>query len=217
MAKGWLGVVDRGTETLINDTERVRRPFAFMCPKPNCYCAKAAKSREHAEKIEREHKCPYIGGITHIGSSVTRTILETAWEDADALYAQMTDDEKITEEQRKLLGAQLNGMCRVIAKFMPPIFRTAKEIGDEIRKRYNMRSAGEEYETPGLNSRRHEFTNAQRVLEGKPPVMPPGERAKKVLSTKEREAIAFAKASGMFTNAQLAETYEVTEAVIAAL
>jgi hypothetical protein len=219
MAKGWPGVVDRSAgeslgDKLANPTEKKRRPFAFLCPRPNCYLAVAAKSREHAEEIERTHTCPHVGGITHIGSTVTLTLLESCWEDADSIYEKLVEDETLNDQQREALKNQLNGMCRMIARFMPPIMHTAREVGDEIRKRKNMRDAHETYETPGLGNRRYESVNAQRAKEGRAPVTTPAVRAAKVLTEQERKAIKFAAASGMFTVADLAKTYDVTEAVI---
>jgi hypothetical protein len=216
MSKGWKGVIDRAADPaglgdqLANNSELAVRPYAFMCPKDNCYYAVSAQSKEEAEKIREEHECPYIGGITHIGSSVTATLLEQAWEKADLVYDRLCSAE--TEEQSKPLAAQLNGMCQVIALFMPPLMRTPAEVGTEIRKRKNMRDAGEHYETPGLGSRRYESATA-----GKPRQMPAAERATKVLSEQERKAIKFAMDSKMFKAEQLAATYDVTVEVINAV
>lgn len=204
-----MGVIDREVspatlgDQLINARELSARPFAFMCPVETCYYAVSAESQEAAVKIRDEHECPYIGGITHMGSTVTLTLLETAWVKADLIYEKYCD-ESAPEERRKNLASQLTGMCKVIAIFMPPLMHTYTEVADEIRKRKNMRDADETYETPGLGSRRYETagTNTPRKI---PEV---------TLAENVQAGIKMAYEAKLFSVAELATQFKVTETTI---
>jgi hypothetical protein len=189
-----------------HSADEAAHPYIFTCSKPNCWYSVSATTE--AAAIERgKHKCPRVAGITHFGASVTLTLLEEAWIAADRVYERVSTED-LDDKKMLLLRGELNGYCKFLAMFSKPYFGTAKEVGDEIRKRHNMRTAGEDYETPGLGSRRYELADARKGV-----AMPAAERATKVLTPEEVQTIKAASAGG-FSPEQIAQVYEVTLDVV---
>lgn len=254
--KGWEGVTERPELAQANPLpDVIAHPWIFRCPKANCYYAVSSATRESAEKQEREHKCPYQGGITKIAGSITMTLVEDMWAKADKAYAAIADDGIGSEEVLKRKGVA-RGMAEMIAIFSAPHFRTGDEVVRELMKRA---AGGSEYQTPGLGSRRFEPPSSKDAPSSKvikegdqvrhlgtgnigvvrrvgPPdgivveytgkqgggfstnltlndleVVKGSQLSAKALSLSEKEiaAIKFAKESGAFTDAQIAQTYGI--------
>lgn len=200
----------------------------------------AATSQEHAEQIRDTHKCPYAGGETRWSWDVTKTLVEQIWDKLDAEMVKIKSAPTSSAEQVDVLQAtqRARAFAEVLAIFMVPHFRTADDIAREAAKRYKAKQAGEDYETPGLGSRRYE--TAANVPRSAAPGWHPapdggytsdpaqagyarrgGRTATRTatkpevkLGEKEQTAIKFAHESGMFKVADLAKTYGVSEAVI---
>lgn len=212
MTKGWRGVEERN----LVSTDGQKHPWVFRCPKPNCYYAVSAQSEEEARTQEREHQCPYQGGVTHFGWGVTVTLVEDMWHKADAAYLRITEENLSAEELAKRKGV-VRGMCDMIAIFMVPHFKTADEVGRELLKRAAAHQAGEEYETPGLGGRRYEPPPGEnKYLQNRstPAVKESTPPSKSKLSEADTESIKFAFESGMFTKEQISKTYGVSVATV---
>lgn len=168
MAKGWNGIEHR-IDLDLKDAQL--RPWVFRCPKENCYYAVSADTEEAAAEKRDAHKCPYQGGITHIGGSITVTLVEDMWEKADRAFADFLE-EGMSPDLAKQRGGIVRGMCEMIAIWMPPHFTTGNEVGKELQKRRAMFEAGEQYETAGLHGRRFEppplkgRVNTGKIAEG---------------------------------------------------
>lgn len=225
MADGWLGVHRR-----VGDRpDFIKFPWSFACPVQYCYMYVSAKTEADAENIRDTHDCPH-SGVTHFSGEITMTLVHKMWATADLvmdeLVASMALQETEPTDERKedILKAQgkLRGICLCLAIFMIPHFTTEEEIAKEIRIRYRHRSKAEDYETKGLGSRRYELPRSEdeKPKVGSPerpritlPPAPP-KATKHSLGEMEIKAIKFAADSGMFSNADLAKTYKVSEAVI---
>lgn len=179
--------------------------WLVMCPEPHCHYSVSAPDEDTANARLADHNCPHEG-ITHYGADVTVTLILECWKYADQLYVML--DGEMHPDQRQQVRGELKGICKAISIFMPQYFPTVRAVADEVRKRANMREAEETYETPGTMTRIFE---APKPAEPKVSVL---ERAKRVLDEDTRKAIKFAFDSGMFSKESLAETYDVTVAVI---
>lgn len=213
MAKGWRGVEERN----LISPDGIKHPWLFRCPKPNCYYAVSAASQEEAVRHESDHKCPYQGGVTHVGWGVTVTLVEDMWHKADAAYLRITEED-ISEVELAQRKGTVRGMCEMIAIFMVPHFKTGNEVGRELMKRAAAHQAGEDYETPGLGGRRYEPPpgESKYLQDRKTPavteVAPPKQKTK--LTPDEIASIKFALDSGMFTKEQIAKTYNISVAAV---
>ena len=137
------------------------------------------------------------------------------------LIGQMWDElDRVTEPLAQGQGTDYDkgyarGVAAMLAMFMVPHFTTADEIVREAVKRYKAKAAGEEYETPGLGSRRMEPPPGSESKYKVPATAKPYTRKVEVkLGEQQQKAIKFAKESGMFTVEVLAKTYGVSVAVI---
>lgn len=143
---------------------------------------------------------------------MTMTLIESVWQLADKEMDKLLDGNLEGDKLQQQRGL-LKGISTVLAVFGPPFYRTTNEVADELRKRRNMRLAGEPYESPGLGTRRYTLP-ASVDNKAKPTV---AERVDKVLSEKDKQTIRFAYQSmpEQFTHAFLAKKYAVSLAVIA--
>lgn len=145
MARGWTGV---------GPAERSDRHL-FACSQDNCYRRLTFKTVEEALFDEANHACPWGTEYQAGWFDVTQTLVGQLWEKLDnemdgIMAADPDSSDKMKHSQRARAFAES------IAIFMPPFFTTADEVAKEAKRRYDARKAGEDYETPGLGSRRYE-------------------------------------------------------------
>lgn len=183
-----------------------RRPYIFSCPKKGCYWHVAAASEHHAMKERDTHPCPWPGGETKVSWSVAKTLVEQMWEMLDVEFSVLAAED-FKNEVRK---ARARAIAECIALFMKPHFVTADDVIREAKKRHEN---GEEYETPGLGSRRYETeppytTGAVKPRRSAP--KPPAPKPAKQLDEQTAKAIRFALESKMFTPEELAKTYSIS-------
>ena len=205
-----------------------RYPYKVHCIERNCNYSVAAKSYEAGVAKYTSHTCPYIGGPTSIGWSVTLTTLEKCWIKLDAVmvelmegnYPPMGQDASSPENpERVRLKGVCRGMAELLAEFMGPHFRTTDEIAGEAKRRYDAKKAGEPYETVGLGHLRLQGPPGENKYAPKPVTAPRAAPFTKAatFTDEECESIKFAAESGMFTNEQLAKTYKVKVEIIEAV
>jgi hypothetical protein len=157
------------------------------------------------------------------------TLLQRTWDLLDAkMEVIMVKPELGRDDTTSWMEAkqQARGIAEVLAMFMVPHFSTADEIAREAVARYKARQSGDtEYETAGLGSRRYE-PPAATILERA------NERRSAPAATKTRRqpvkraatgnkipdgavnTVKNAISGGMFTLAQVAKTYSMTEAEV---
>lgn len=158
MAVGWQGVTLRDNPGNLPDI--AAHPYSVRCPKKHCYYAVCADDEASAHEKLRTHKCPR-SGETKIGWSMTKTLVQQVWDRADAHYAKLQDfkenmvDEETSPRRYCTVKGALNELCWTLSIFMVPHFTSAKEVGEELRRRYDAKQAGEDYETPGLGALRY--------------------------------------------------------------
>lgn len=174
--------------------------YLYQCSEPGCWY------RLLLEEFESwAHKCPH-GGDTHYGLSVTMSLVSQCWEDLDELMDQLmipagkvenpklgqsiwrSTDDHIKYERVK---GQARGMAVLLARFMVPFFSTPDDIAKEAKRRWEARQRGEDYETPGLGSRKFEFPSDDKY-KGRTPVATLGTRksAGARWKTPTREAVS---------------------------
>lgn len=158
--------------------------------------------------------------------TVTKTLVQQMWEKLDVEYESlvMSGDESWKHKARST--------AECIAIFMPPHFRTADEVVKEAVKRFKAKEAGEDYETPGLGTRRYEtpeewhatrggFTTNSDIAKANPPSASkrPSTRVKPVATSENvpddtKRAIKMGLESGMFSEADLARAYGLSIEVV---
>lgn len=161
------------------------------------------------------------------------TLVEQVWKKLDEDMAALMQPGGSTDFVA--LKARLRAFAEVLAIFMTPHFNTADEVAREAKRRYQNRH-NEDYETPGLNSRRYEpppsamgpnpdWYNAPDGGHTSDPKQagtpaPRGRRAAVKpaikLNEKEQASIKLFHENG-FSKEQLAKTYGVGIAVIDAV
>lgn len=195
-------------------------PFVVTCEKKNCYYSVATKTYEEGVSKYQTHTCPYIGGITHFGWTVTLTTLEKCWIKLDSTMTELMEGKYENDPDEKIrLKGVCRGMAEVLAEFMGPHFRTPDEIAGEAKRRYDAKKAGEDYETPGLGQLRYQAPSGDNKyavtaksnggIQRNPAPSPVHK-----FTEDEVGSIKFAHESGMFTVDQLAKTYKVKADVI---
>lgn len=223
-----MPVVERVNPTNLPDI--TKHPFAVTCAVTGCYYSVAAKSNEEGVALLRVHACPYIGGPTTLGWTVTLTTLEKCWIKLDAVMVELmeghyppipTDESEDADFRENPERTRLKGVCRgmaeVLAEFMGPHFRTADEIAGEAKRRYDAKKAGEDYETAGLGQLRYQPPPGDNKYAPKAPATQsrnPAPSPVHKFTEDEVGSIKFAHESGMFTIDQLAKTYKVKVDVI---
>lgn len=156
MATGWPGVSQSRS---LGIAERQKYPWSARCPEPHCFFCVSAKTEQEAQKLLDDHRCPYTGGVTKIGWSVTKTLLEQVWDMADECYVKLKDlekdwiDDQISPRRSGAVKGELNGYCKMLAIFMVPHFSTPKEVGLELERRFENKE-DPDYETAGLGTLR---------------------------------------------------------------
>jgi len=83
------------------------------------------------------------------------TLLQQTWDKLDFLMDELKDIDRGDYNTDAIKG-EMRGVAFVLSLFMQPHFTTVQDIAREAKKRYEMRQAGEEYESPGLGSRTYE-------------------------------------------------------------
>lgn len=125
--------------------------YLFECNQPNCFRRLTFKTLEQAQLEQTNHKCPWWGGETKVAWSVTQTLVQQMWEKLDLAFQPIAQGMG-TEKDK----ARARAIAECIAIFMPPFFTTADDVVREAVRRHKADEAGEDYETPGLGSRRYE-------------------------------------------------------------
>lgn len=205
MVTGWPGVYDHPSGR-----------HGFACPVHNCYYRIGLRPGDTTD-----HKCPRVGE-TKVSWSVAKTLLETVWDQFDGtIDAIKTPDPLLDQMALENLKGQARAYSRMLAVFMVPQFTSEEEIAREGMKRWKMRQAGEEYDTPGLGARRYEgppakqgvstTPDASRHIPGRKPLV-----AHK-LTPGELTQLKNAHASGMFDIPDLAHIYKLSEETVTAI
>lgn len=199
----WTGVTKR--EVIENEDQR-KHPWLFRCPAPMCFWNTAHRQEKDAQTTLETHPCPWFaGGDTKLGWGVmAASFVEPIWK---LLDEQMDRLAQIDSGHPEWLGtrAQARAYANTLAILMPPFFTTADDIAREAKKRYDMRKAGTDYETPGLGRLRYEPAGSTLV---KQPGVPN-------ISNEVRESLKGALASGLFPPEQLAKMYNVSMQTLA--
>lgn len=203
------------------------KPYVCRCPAPMCFWNTSHKTEKDAQTALTTHPCPWFaGGTTTLSWGVmAESFVTPIWklldECMDALMAlplmEVVDTE--TSRERDTLKAQARAYANTLAVLMPPFFHHPDEIAREAKVRYDKRTVGEEYETPGMGNRRYEKAGSTRVMDPPPATTSRTYAPRsggKVLSDDEKTGIKMALAMGGFPVAQLAKTYGVTEQQIEA-
>lgn len=211
MAEGWKGITE-----YVPTPMNVSR-WLYACPKPNCYMHLTVKTLEEAEQIAREHKCPRSGD-TKIGWEVTKTLVQKVWDMLDVEYIFAIDD-----AAGELHRGRARALAEVLALFMDPFFTNADDVIREARRRYNAHKSGEEYVTPGLESRRYDFpsTVAEPIRRSYGPPKSTGSTAldKEIAKVSEADkgGIKLAMESGMFQADEVARMYKISASAVQAI
>lgn len=216
--------VYRREKGAVTQVEIDRHPWGFECERPDCQLILSAPTEEAARLIEATHTCPYYGGKTTYGWSITVTLVEEVWQKLDADMMSLMQPEAGTDFVS--LKARLRAFAEVLAIFMKPHFTTADEIAREARRRYDNR-LDPEYCTAGLEQRRFEPPPGSRRLSEE--TWSPGTRTatrataqsavEKGLSklTDEQKTSIKLFHDNQFPVAVLAKSHGVSEAVINAV
>jgi hypothetical protein len=144
------------------------------------------------------------------------TLLQQVWDmldvEVDLIYSERIEFKDYHKHRARMIA-------EVLALFMPPHFRTPDEVAREGIKRYKAREAGDDrYETAGLGSRAFEpppaavaaaaeFRTSSRTPAKRSAPKPSG----KSVPDSALPAVKQALETGMFTVAQIAKTYGMTE------
>lgn len=218
----WRGVEKRDPATIpANDGKKY--PWMYRCPAPLCFYNITCATEKDAERHRDTHKCPWFaGGTTTIDWSImSGSFLEPLWGMLDEQMELIMESPNDDVKERARYEAR--GMAKTLAVLMPPFFHHPDEIAREAKKRYDMRVAQEDYETPGIGRLRLKppQTTLDMVAAERP--APTAPRSNAVTSTAklgDREKAAIKNAMsvpGMFTEKDLAKTYGVSEDVIRAV
>jgi hypothetical protein len=202
MARGWTGIAPA----------KLEGRYLFACPKPNCYRRLTFKSFEKAKLEEVNHSCPYWGGETKVSWSVAKTLVQQLWDKLDIEYSLIVESQAQNPDETK---GRARAFAESIAIFMPPFFSTADDVVREAGRRYKADKAGEQYETPGLGSRRYE--GAIREDSKHTPrstKQAPNQTSIGAVDEQTRKAIEFALDSGMFSAEELSKTYKLSIDVV---
>lgn len=83
-------------------------------------------------------------------SNAGKSLNQQMWERMDELMVQIKTGSELDAASAK---PEARGLAFALSLTMVPLFRTQKEIAAEALKRYKMKQAGTEYETPCVGSR----------------------------------------------------------------
>lgn len=133
--------------------------FLTTCLQPNCQFQVTDRTEASGLRGIEIHSCPYyVGKVKVSWVSHGPTLLQQLWDEADSKYAEfrpLKAGEGHASEVAILQG-QLRGLAFALSLFMQPHLTSVADVSREVAKRYQMKQAGEEYETPGLGSRIYE-------------------------------------------------------------
>lgn len=147
-----------------------RYPFLYECDKAGCIYRVVVRTIDEGYIQQARHWCRRKD--TSVNNSQP-TLLESLWakldEDVRAIMAGSVNAE--------YCKAHASGLSEAIALLHAPYFETKEEVSREALKRHKEREAGNDYETPGLGSRRNELPPGYRVglhaAAGPRPALPP--------------------------------------------
>lgn len=190
----WVGVSKRTDVS----ADALAHPWLVRCPAPLCFYNVSATTEVEAKTKLDTHPCPWYGGQpTTIGwTHMVEAYLQRIWKLLD-IEVDIIKDGHTTNLHQDQAKNRAKGLAYALAILMPPFFQTPEEISREALKRWEMRQAGTEYTTQGLGLKRLARLDASAATM-------PG------LTQAQIDAIKFAKESGMFTDQELANTYDLT-------
>lgn len=178
--------------------------WVYRCPEKYCYYGRQVKE----ENANVSHRCPASNGSTKVAwVTYGPSLLEKTWAELDRITGLLVEGERSEEG----IG-YARGLAFTLSLFMMPHFTTPADIACEAKKRYKMKLVNEEYETPGLGTRKYEAPPADFKTEKQSP-----ERAKVMSKSKgkqlsDTEEAAIKNAAIMFSVEELAKTYGISVA-----
>lgn len=148
------------------------------------------------------------------------SLLQQLWDEMDRtteqlmnpavmVEVQLPGTSEITSMSNEVAKGRARGIAHALSLFMMPHFTTEDAVVREAVKRYKMKKAGEEYETPGLGSRTYEPPPGDAKLATAPARRQPTHN----LDADQIAKIKM-KADGGWDTETLAMAYAVSEAVI---
>ena len=224
------------TPTRVRIGSIVQELFTIRCGDKNCWFVGNAASSTDAQTLLNNHTCPAPPARNELPSGYST--IEKMWDELDDVMAAIMTSQGYNAGTQTLYGDQLRGYARglsfALSMMTHPHFRTIAEIAKEAAKRYKIRTKQIEFEpTPGY--RYNPVTPAQPPVGEKaafhgdtrpaaktaprrasPRKATPAQKAelKKIdmspISTAQADQIRTAHSMGMFTVAELAQTYGIT-------
>jgi hypothetical protein len=114
------------------------------------------------------------------------TLLQQYWDELDRVVALLMQNKPEPSYSDEWTKGYARGLAFTLSLLMVPHFRTQDEIIREAIKRKQMLDAGEEYDTPGLGSRRFEPPPGDNKLATSPPkAAPPVKPTPRITLTEE--------------------------------
>lgn len=184
-------------------------PWVFTCSRPHCTLRVAV-----SEPVEPKHNCPYSGGTSTYGWSITVTLVEKMWKSLDSIMDEIALLETNQDDVDDLIfeaniKGRARGMADMIAIFMHPYFENTNEIAREAQRRLRARQANDAtYETRGMNTLRYTSPPTDVDKYKREP------KKEEKLPVSEEEAVKIRKAYGTFPTDMLAKAYNITEAQV---
>ncbi len=133
-------------------------PYITTCLQIGCEFKVTDRSKETAVRGIEIHPCPYYLGKVKVNwMSYGPSLLQQLWDKADEeykIYVELRVDPPTNAVL--LTQGKLQGIAFALSLFMQPHLVTVADVSREVKKRSDMKAAGEEYETPGLGQRIYE-------------------------------------------------------------
>jgi hypothetical protein len=199
----------------------------FTCPAQYCTFSVAYLPAEiPGEPIP--HTCPYYGGLTHHGASVTITILDKKWRELEEIAKTlMALGRENKSSEIEYLRGKASGYAEVIAEFMRPYYNdqntqepSANLVLKETLVRIKERNAGNtEYVSPGQASRVFEapaYSEEERAGKSKQEAGKSYKRALQLKTELTEQEVTACKTffQNNFTIEQIAESLDVPIALV---
>jgi hypothetical protein len=164
-----------------------------------------------------DHACPHYGIEIRISwMAHGPSLLSQLWSEMDELTALLLVGQTTPEESLKAQG-RARGVAFSLSLFMAPHLRTEDEVVAEAVKRYQMKQAGEPYETPGLGARIYEPPPGENKYSEGPSRTRGAVKPQDAWRTKlDPDVVATIKKS-TFPVDMLAQVYSLTQAQIRTL
>lgn len=208
--------------TLVRGYSFEYKRWVYRCPADMCFYA---RSVEH-EGADIQHRCPQGNGPTKVAwVSYGPTLLQKTWDELDSVMNEIMAADH-AEPSVQVTKGYARGLAFTLSLFMVPHFTTPADVSREAKKRWDMRQAGTDYETPGLGSRTYEpppgdnkystVSKVRRELKTPSPEPKPVAPKPEVLLT-EAQIVAIKNARVMFTSEELAQMYGTTAKFIESL